>query len=61
MTLCGKFLHILQGDEEKELAVIFLQKLLRGRSIQNQVHREEYMKEIFVYTMCYVFIDLYKS
>ncbi|TUJ74862.1 Cilia- and flagella-associated protein 91 [Bagarius yarrelli] len=26
-----------EGDEEKELAVIFLQKLLRGRSIQNQM------------------------
>ncbi|XP_046902229.1 cilia- and flagella-associated protein 91 isoform X1 [Hypomesus transpacificus] len=25
------------GDEERELAVIFLQKLLRGRSIQNQM------------------------
>ncbi|XP_060786401.1 cilia- and flagella-associated protein 91-like [Neoarius graeffei] len=26
-----------EGEEEKELAVIFLQKLLRGRSIQNQM------------------------
>ncbi|XP_055072320.2 cilia- and flagella-associated protein 91 isoform X1 [Misgurnus anguillicaudatus] len=26
-----------EGDEEKELAVIFLQKLLRGRSTQNQM------------------------
>ncbi|TRY86695.1 hypothetical protein DNTS_028778, partial [Danionella cerebrum] len=26
-----------KGEEEKELAIIFLQKLLRGRSIQNQV------------------------
>ncbi|KAG5282981.1 hypothetical protein AALO_G00036940 [Alosa alosa] len=26
-----------EGDEEKELAVILLQKLLRGRSIQNQM------------------------
>ncbi|XP_052420496.1 cilia- and flagella-associated protein 91 [Carassius gibelio] len=26
-----------QGDEEKELAVIFLQKVLRGRSTQNQM------------------------
>ncbi|KAI5106848.1 cilia- and flagella-associated protein 91 isoform X1, partial [Silurus meridionalis] len=26
-----------EGEEEKELAVIFLQKLLRGRSVQNQM------------------------
>ncbi|XP_039539069.1 cilia- and flagella-associated protein 91 isoform X2 [Pimephales promelas] len=34
-----------EGDEEKELAIIFLQKVLRGRSTQNQMF-EEKMKRL---------------
>lgn len=34
-------LYILQEEEEKALAVIYLQKLLRGRSIQDQVQDGE--------------------
>ncbi|KAK7168742.1 hypothetical protein R3I93_004903 [Phoxinus phoxinus] len=30
-----------EGDEEKELAIIFLQKVLRGRSTQNQMFEEK--------------------
>ena len=47
---------ICQKEEERELAVIFLQQVIRGRAVQNMVRLLLHYLFVFSFLFCFIFL-----